>query len=411
MSTLKRKILLYLTIASAPLYLVKFSILNLPTNLLEILIFINLFFWLLALTKDSQKKITAPSWQISLSVGLILTGTIVSIFTNDAMIVGIGILKSWFLIPLIFAFITYQLLDDDADIETALSAAYFSAVLIGGIALVYKFLAILTFDGRLAAFYASPNYLALYLVPSVAIGYYLLAKAFEKKSQLLKKLLLGFSLTIVLLAVFYTYSYTGWVTVFLLTIITTFFYLSKKIALFSFFVILTLFLMIIFSQAYSQKFSALITLDERSSLSSRIMIWKASEKMLFDHPIIGIGPGNFQAKYLSLQPQFPPYLEWAVPQPHNIFLAFWLQTSILGFIGFISLLFFVFNSLIKKLNTLNKVSIEIVLFSFFLYIVIYGLVDTPFWKNDLAFLFWIHVSLFSILLKKYFYPKSTKIKE
>ena len=25
------------------------------------------------------------------------------------------------------------------------------------------------------------------------------------------------------------------------------------------------------------------------------------------------------------QKHFPPYLEWAVPQPHNLYLAFWLQ--------------------------------------------------------------------------------------
>jgi O-antigen ligase len=82
-------------------------------------------------------------------------------------------------------------------------------------------------------------------------------------------------------------------------------------------------------------------------------------------------------------------LEWAVPQPHNIFLAFWLQAGLLGFAGFLMLLFFIFNALFRILQDKKNATLAAPLLGFFLYVVLHGLIDTTFWKNDLAFLFWV----------------------
>ncbi|KKQ00231.1 MAG: hypothetical protein US09_C0017G0018 [Candidatus Moranbacteria bacterium GW2011_GWD1_36_198] len=102
-----------------------------------------------------------------------------------------------------------------------------------------------------------------------------------------------------------------------------------------------------------------------------------------------------------MQKYYPPYLEWAVPQPHNIFLAFWLQTGFLGFIGFLFLLLFTFTTLWQQLKNKKNTALTAPLLGFFIYSILHGLVDTIYWKNDLAFLFWI--CLFLVLfLQKYF---------
>ena len=77
------------------------------------------------------------------------------------------------------------------------------------------------------------------------------------------------------------------------------------------------------------------------------MIWKSAGLMIKNNPLFGIGPGNFQEKYMEYQKYFPPYLEWAVPQPHNIFLAFWLESGLIGLAGFILLLLYFF-AIIKE---------------------------------------------------------------
>ena len=146
-----------------------------------------------------------------------------------------------------------------------------------------------------------------------------------------------------------------------------------------------------FLQRNTDKFDRAINLKERSSVSSRLMIWRSALKIGLDNPIIGIGPGNFQSKYLEYQKYFPPYLEWAVPQPHNLLIAFWLQTGIIGLCGFLALLG-VWLKTIAGMEKRNQV--EYICLGIIIYILVHGMADTTYFKNDLAVVFWL--TIFSI---------------
>ncbi|MCK4891949.1 MAG: hypothetical protein KAS78_04730, partial [Candidatus Pacebacteria bacterium] len=82
------------------------------------------------------------------------------------------------------------------------------------------------------------------------------------------------------------------------------------------------------------------------------------------------------------------YLEWAVPQPHNIFLAFYLQTGLIGFIGFVLILIWFF----KRMNEAVPRSYNIIN-ALMLYVLIHGFVDTTYWKNDLSLMFWLIIGM------------------
>ena len=116
------------------------------------------------------------------------------------------------------------------------------------------------------------------------------------------------------------------------------------------------------------------------------MIWRSAIRIISDNWIFGIGPGNFQEKYLEYQKYYPPYLEWAVPHPHNIFLTFWISGGGLALGGFLWLIFLYFQDIleIKKTDALRLVSL-----GWMLYFLLHGMVDTTYFKNDLAVLFWM----------------------
>jgi len=97
----------------------------------------------------------------------------------------------------------------------------------------------------------------------------------------------------------------------------------------------------------------------------------------------------FQKYYLDYQVNFAPYPEWSVPQPHNIFLAFWLQAGLLGLVGFFWLLI----SFFKKIEP--KQILSSILIGTMIYILIHGMVDTTYWKNDLSIIFWLIISIAS----------------
>jgi O-antigen ligase len=323
---------------------------------------------------------------------------LLSVLLNDNYRAGFGILKSWFLLPILFSFAVYAKTTTEQFVEKIYLSIFLSAALVGFIAAVYKLLGYVTYDGRLSAFYLSPNHLAMYLSAGLFFGFYFLLKYFptESYSRIFFVCLVLF--IFIIFPLHFTFSYSAWLAVVISLFATAaliyprkkYFLLTGLIALIS---------IVLLFQINTPKFSTLTNFSQKSSFTSRAAIWKASFLMLKQHPLIGIGAGNFQNEYLAKQKYFPPYPEWAVPQPHNIFLAFWLQSGILGLIGFLLLLIFVFRNLFSLIRHKKSAALATPLLGFFIYTVLHGLIDTPYWKNDLSFLFWLCVFLLLVLQK------------
>ena len=371
--------LLYVIPALLPLYLIKISVFTIPFTVLELAIYALFLIWFF------QKKETFSfknfPWP---PVALLLAGLIVSTLFSQNQTISLGIMKGWFFAPLVFAFVASQVLKTERQIKGVFAALVFGGAGIALVGFYYFFIGDLTFDGRLQAFYLSPNHMAMAVAPALLAGLWFLLSA--KSSA--EKAAWGLSSALIFFAFYFTYSYAGWLAAFFGVLFLLFFSsVSKnsKIAIVGFLVFAALSLIVF--QAGGEKFSNIFS--ERGQFASRLTIWTAAAELIKEHPIVGIGPGMFQEEYLALQPQFPPYLEWAVPQPHNVFLAFWLQTGIFGLIAFIWLLILFFK---RGFEMIKKDSGTAVLcLSLMIYILLHGLVDTTYWKNDLAVIFWLTV--------------------
>lgn len=68
----------------------------------------------------------------------------------------------------------------------------------------------------------------------------------------------------------------------------------------------------------------------------RWQYWHASAEMSADHPIAGVGPGNFSQYYQRYKP--PAALE-SVSDPHNFPLSILTQYGLLGLVGFLAMIF------------------------------------------------------------------------
>ena len=378
--------LIYLTVFSLPCYLLKITLFGLPSNALELLIIINIIFWLLSCAKknswfDFLEKYKTFFWP----VGLIFFGLILSMLVNKSYLVSAGIIKAWFVLPVLFALAINSVINVDRR-ENVFKVYYFSAFFIALISLVYFIFGYLTYDGRLAGIFNSPNYLAMYLAPAIFVGYHLL---WRNGAGCFKKRLVFVSSGIIILALYLTYSYATWLA--LLVAFLLVFGVEKKTFFRKTFVISLIMLALVFFQQGKNKFADLVSLNTRSSLASREMIWRTAEKMIQENWLYGIGVGNFQTKYLEYQKYFPPYLEWAVPHPHNLYLAFWLYCGLIGFVGFILLIIFWFKVLFAGQKNPN---LKFMGLGIMVYILFHGFFDTTYFKNDLAVIFWL---LFALL--------------
>jgi len=430
-----------------------------------------------------QQRLSLAKEEKNLIIGILLlfAGAIISTVFSSDLKISAGILKGWFFDPLLFFIILASEIKTLKQKENILKALFFSGATVASISLLYLIffdLNGLSYDGRLHGFYLSPNYLSMYISPALIIGIWLFflslrgdhdershscgRSAASGQSQIFQHkhgiaaptLRLGLAMTnkylffllmfIMSLAIYFTYSYAAWLAIFF-TITGLFYFMAKfekklsfhwKLSFLSIFLVL---IVLFFNQNGTSKFENLKNLSYHSSYNSRLMIWRSAWAIGRDNWLIGIGPGNFQKYYLDYQTRFiEPYLEWAAPEPHNIFLAFWLETGILGLLGFIIILIWFFKKCLslshlslrgdlvsgqsdevmpaadppKADNLLPRFEIAahpsvarndrndrenylliVVLFSIMIYTIIHGLFDTTYWKNDLAVIFWLNLAL------------------
>jgi putative inorganic carbon (HCO3(-)) transporter len=390
-----KKILIWAIIFLAPTYLIRFSFFGLPTNFLEITIYLSFAIWLILDKKNPRPSVINIYYQLGLV--MIFLGLSLSALAGQELRISLGIIKGWFFDPLLVGIMLFREIQTKHEIRQTLKAIYATTFFVGAWSLLYFFSQSLTYDQRLRAFYESPNQLAMFLAPGLIIGLCFFLFANKKSVVILNALFL----LPILASLYLTYSYATWGSIIAGLGIVFFITLKKRklVLLFGFLILTGL---LVSTQINNPKMQNYLNPNVNSSLTSRTAIWQSSLKIISDHPLWGIGPGNFQKEYLAYQKFFPPYPEWAVPQPHNLFLAFWLQAGLIGLSGFLIILFFWGRSLLQLTQKGAENRWEaIILLGIFFYFLSHGLVDTPFWKNDLALLMTTAFSLGVILQRSY----------
>lgn len=394
----------YLVVFCLPLYLVRLEIFSIPTNVLEIIIGALFIAWAINKIVNSEQRTANKNFKklfivhclLFVAIALILIGvSVATIFSWDLRI-SAGIWKSWFVVPLLFFIIVIDTFKDrKKQIKNILFAFILSALVIGVISLVQWNL---DSTGRLQGLYTSPNYLAMYLAPAWLIcSYYFftflvaargLTCGLGTRSKTIATKIF-FLLCIILLSVilFFTKSLGAWLGIVVAVGfgLILYFYKIKKRKLF--WVVIILGLIIVLILIYLKLNSE----DGRISFNARLIIWQKALEVFKKYPLTGIGPGTFED-------YFPPYPIWGVPQPHNLYLAFLIQTGIIGFVGFIWLLIHFFRNGLK-LFIVHCSLFTILLIMVMVYILVHGLVDTTYWKNDLSVMFWMFIGLMTVLEK------------
>jgi O-antigen ligase len=128
--------------------------------------------------------------------------------------------------------------------------------------------------------------------------------------------------------------------------------------------------------------------DPHNTLVGRIPLWQATIQLLRHSPIFGAGLAGFET-------QLAPY--WNATHidrfiyPHNILLNFWVATGIIGVVAFAWLLLQGFRMSWSGWRSSGGdwAPLHLGVFLALIGIVVHGLVDVPYFKNDLSLEFWV----------------------
>ena len=132
--------------------------------------------------------------------------------------------------------------------------------------------------------------------------------------------------------------------------------------------------------------------DPHNTLVGRSHLWEAALQMLRDHPVFGAGLSGFATA-------IAPYWNAGHPDrftyPHNIVLNFWTETGLLGLAAFASILGAGFaqawSGWRRSSSEWRVIHLGVLLA--LVAVVVHGLVDVPYWKNDLSLEFWALIAL------------------
>ena len=130
-----------------------------------------------------------------------------------------------------------------------------------------------------------------------------------------------------------------------------------------------------------------------NTIQSRIDLWTAAVKLIEHRPIFGAGLSGFQTMAAPYYTHLHTQANFI--DPHNILLNFWVETGLLGVIAFAWIMVVGFRvswaGWRDRLSEWRPIQLGVLLA--LAAVLVHGLVDVPYFKNDLSLEFWTLIGL------------------
>ncbi|MFH1284430.1 MAG: O-antigen ligase family protein [Candidatus Peregrinibacteria bacterium] len=392
------KTLLYITLFLLQAYLVRFNIGPYPSNLSEILIGLTAIAFFAETIKEKsfiQKlKNLKKHWIILSLAGLtILSIIIIPVHDKTALLRNLKFLFFGIIIGLIFL----ETFRKNEERKTALKFAGLGAIAFGIFSVIYNLLGYnVAPDLRLLGPLDAAVYLAYYLTPFFI---FFTIQSIENRKSTGRFITTDFICALLLLIlILATRSMGALGGSFLVLLIYSFKKNHKHIASsrLARLILASIAILISLATFYTKILPTIQT--DYSSLDERGEIWATSLDLL-SHPknlLLGVGFGQFEDTYIKTVDTVLGHrpLDYYVIQPHDIFLLFVFNYGILGLAFIIFCIYKTISRLAKsRTSKTSPLSASEISLFILLYFFIHGLIDTPFYKNDLMILLIIFLEM------------------
>lgn len=248
-------------------------------------------------------------------------------------------------------------------------------------------------DSRAAGFFGHPmtfaGYLCMYL-PLFLIGY------FENLFGTKYKHVSGLMFLAGLAALIFNGTRGAWLAVAITSGILLLYYMfrSKRNLIVGIVLIAVSGGLLVNDAAFMHRVST-ITNNKYQSNSERLLMWESAWNMFKDHPVFGVGLGqykdNYQQKYIS-----PKAKEPNLAHAHNNFMQMLAENGIVGFIGFITMFVYIIGRNVRMfLNSKNIYSLAIC--SVTITLLLQGLTEFNFGNSAVVKAYWLILGCLVVL--------------
>jgi len=238
---------------------------------------------------------------------------------------------------------------------------------------------------------SSANWAAFFVTPAVIFSFIKIVNSFKKVDFGGDFLIYNGGLFLSAITLYLTQSYGAFVAVFVALTLYFFRFFKTKGFIIAFTLLLFAAGAIYAIQSGTYKYMVLtnqVHYRYQNSVASRGDIMKMNLAMISAHPFLGVGLNQYQSYFSANQKAILGYQYGELqppPHAHNFFLSMWTS---LGFFGFLGMLILAAGLLWRSGFKPDQPAVFI-----FIAIMIHGLIDSYYWRQETAYIFWMVVAL------------------
>ncbi len=391
-------LLIALTLLFAPAYAVKLNFFGLPFNFLLWWVFLVWIFFSIYLAIKNQWK-DFIAFKLSLNKKLLVftflffVSGLISLFWQGFSLAKLGQFIALFVQPISLFIIAGFIWQQNPDSKNLFLTACYLLLALMGIFSIVQYFTLFSLPPeywgnsvepkRALAFFSHPNFYALFSAPLLVLLIPDIAKSIKYKVLSIKYLKVA-SWTLGAIGLLLSLSRAGWLGLGAATFVFLFTAADKKIRKLAGVIIIIIVMIILAVPNLHWRF-VLPFYGEKSAVS-RLSLWQTGGEAIKESPILGSGLKGFSNNWERLNTD--PNLD-SHNFPHNIFLNFWVETGLAGLISIIGLISLMIISGLRYRNDAYRLGVAL----FLVAILFQGLIDNPYFKNDLAMVFWLALSL------------------
>ena len=390
---------LVLAIIFSPAYLIRFELFGVPMTVLEIMVLVLFLVWLIKTFMapgswaDRCRSIQWP-WKW-LTLIFVLVG-IVAVLISPDIRQALGLWKAYILEPVLFFMVFVNVVKTKQQLYSVIWALGSLIVLVGYMAML-QYLGIMDIPGdyglespmRATSFFPFPTAVGKLIGPLVAmfLGMILMRENYNFKPffEFIKTHL--FHIGIIVfggMGLLFSFSRGAIIGILVSLVFISIFSKWRKWIWATLGILIVLALLI---SPIRQNIMGVFYADDVST-DVRLVMWKGAVRIIEDNPVTGTGLASFPVVYDDYKEA--SHTEY-FPNPDHFILSVWIELGLAGLVIFGWLIIRFFREA-KKLFMYNK-SLAVGLMSFMVALLAYGFLDTPYFKNDLAIVFWTVFSL------------------
>lgn len=383
-----RLLALSIVLFCLPLYVVRFQIGGIPFTFLEGVLLGVVLVWFM---KEGRQFHWNISRAMLLWMFVLIVASLVSLSVAPSLRAGLGLWKAYIIEPVLLFLVAATTIKTMRDVKLIVWALGVSAAIVSVIACVQY----LTGWGipepwqtesarRATAFYGYPNAIGLFVAPVTAlllgVVMHCRASMFGGVSGRMQRILFTCIIVINILGLLAARVEGGLIAVAVasgaLLLYTRYRWVAVGVGA----------LLLVSAFLYEPTRQLLLFQDVSGDV--RVALWKGTIALIADRPLVGAGLAGFPTVYDLYR--LPSHVELLL-YPHNLLLDFWVELGALGAAWIFGTLVW---WLMKSMHYVRaSQQFSLALLSVLVCIVVYGIVDVPYFKNDLSVLFWIWLAL------------------